>query len=72
MVKYTYSQARQNFASVLNKAQIEGEVIIQRKDGSSFVIKPYKFKKSPLDVQGINVNLSSSEIVDIIQETRKK
>ncbi|MBN1781499.1 type II toxin-antitoxin system Phd/YefM family antitoxin [bacterium] len=72
MVKYTYSQARQNFATVLNKAQSEGEVLVQRKDGSSFVIKPYKLNKSPLDVQGVHVNLSSSEIVDIVQETRRK
>lgn len=72
MVKYTYSQARQNFATVLTKAQTEGEVIVQRKDGSAFVIKPYTVEKSPLDVQGIDLNLSSSEILEIIHETRKR
>jgi len=72
MVKYTYSQARQNFASVLTKAQTEGEVLIQRKDGSSFVIKPYKLNKSPLDVKGINLKMSSSDIIDIIQEIRSR
>jgi PHD/YefM family antitoxin component YafN of YafNO toxin-antitoxin module len=72
MVKYTFTQARQNFASVLKKAQVDGEVIIQKKDGSSFVVKPYKTNKSPLDVKGVDIDISSKEIVDIIRETRKR
>ena len=72
MVKYTFSQARQNFASVLNRAQNEGEVIIQRKDGSSFVIKPYKINNSPFNVKGINLEISSDEILDIIRESRER
>jgi len=37
---YTYSKARQNFASLLEQAVEEGEVRIKRKDGRIFVIKP--------------------------------
>ena len=72
MVKYTFSQARQNFATVLSRAQTDGEVLIQRKDGSSFVLKPYKIHKSPFDVKGINLSISADEIVDIVQESRKR
>lgn len=72
MVKYTFSQARQNFASVLNRAQLEGEVLVQRKDGSSFVIKPYPLRKSPLDVNGIDSHMSSDEILDFIQDSRNR
>ena len=36
MVVYTYSEARQNFASVLDKAVQEGEVRVKRKDGQVF------------------------------------
>lgn len=72
MVKYTFSQARQNFSSILKKAQKDGEVFVQRKDGSLFVIKPYQLNKSPLDVEGIQVNISSDEIINIIQEIRHR
>ena len=72
MVKYTFSQARQNFASVLTRAQTEGEVLIQRKDGSSFVIKPYNIGKSPFDVKGVNLKISTEEILDIIRESRER
>ena len=37
MTTYTYSQARQNFSTVLNNAKKDGNVIIKRKDGSQFI-----------------------------------
>lgn len=36
MTVFTYSQARQNFAAVLDRAAKEGKVQIKRKDGSVF------------------------------------
>jgi len=33
MVIYTYSEARQKLASVLDEAESKGKVLIQRKDG---------------------------------------
>ncbi|MBV6519271.1 MAG: prevent-host-death protein [Candidatus Brocadia sp.] len=72
MTTYTFSEARQKLSSVLEKARSEGEVLIKRKDGSTFVVKPVSAKKSPLDVAGINVNLSAKEIVDIVREIRER
>ena len=40
MTIYTFSEARQNFSSLLDKAREEGEVLIKRRDGSVFVVKP--------------------------------
>jgi len=37
---YTYTEARQNLASLLDQAAREGEVGVKRKDGQTFVIKP--------------------------------
>ena len=37
---YTYSEARQNLASLLDIAQRDGAVRIRRKDGQSFVLQP--------------------------------
>ncbi len=72
MTTYTFSEARQKLSSVLEKARTQGEVLIKRKDGSLFVVKPMTSKRSPLDVTGINVNLSANEIVDIVREIREK
>ncbi|MCD6117444.1 type II toxin-antitoxin system Phd/YefM family antitoxin [bacterium] len=71
MIVYTFSEARQKFASILNKAQIEGEVLIKRKDGSSFIVKPFKKITSPLNVKGIKIDISKEEIIDILQEVRR-
>jgi antitoxin (DNA-binding transcriptional repressor) of toxin-antitoxin stability system len=72
---YNYSEARQNFTSVLNTALRE-EVIITRKDGSKFKILPIETKKtkghSPLEnIKGIKANISTEELVEIIREGRE-
>ena len=72
MTIYTFSEARQKFASVLEKARSEGKVLIKRKDGSVFVIQPVSNMESPLNVKGIDLGLSASEIVDIVREVRKR
>jgi len=72
MTVYTYSEARQNFASVLDKAGKIGEVLIKRKDGTIFVIKPIPKNDSPLDVKGIDLNLSRNEIVELLHEVRQR
>ncbi|MCD6115554.1 type II toxin-antitoxin system Phd/YefM family antitoxin [bacterium] len=71
MTIYTFSEARQKFASILNQAVIEGEVLVRRKDGSSFIIKPIERTESPLNVKGVNINISSDDIVDIMHEIRE-
>ena len=72
MRTYTYSQARQNFASLLNQAQKEGKVLIKRRDGSTFVIQPIKSSGSPLDVKGIELSLSTEEVVQTLREVRER
>ena len=72
MTTYTYSEARQNFAAVLEKAKKEGKVLITKRDGSSFVLSPLPSVDSPLNVKGINTDINSDEILDIIKEVRKR
>jgi len=72
MNTYTYSQARQNFAFLLNKAKKEGKVLIKRKDGSIFELKPLSENKSPLDVKGINIEINKEEILEILGEVRNR
>lgn len=68
---YTYSEARQNLAAILDQAGREGEVRVRRRDGSVFVIKPDVDDKSPLDVAGIGLELSADEIVHFVREGRR-
>ena len=37
-----------------------------------FAIQPVTKKDSPLDVEGINIGLTTSEIVDIVREVRER
>lgn len=71
MTVFTYSEARQKFASVLDKANQEGSVRIRRKDGRTFLLKPEKAVKSPLDVPGLDLKLSLSDIIGAIKEGRR-
>lgn len=55
---FTYSEARQNLASLLDLAQSE-DVEIRRKDGSRFILRSRKpSAHSPLDVPGIKTAAS--------------
>jgi hypothetical protein len=69
---YNYSQARQNFSLLLNTA-LKEEVIITRKDGSKFKIVPFVEKKnnSPFDIDGIDSDVTTKDILNIIREGRE-
>ena len=68
---YTYTEARQNLASLLDESAREGEGRVKRRDGQVFVIKPEQVTTSPLDVEGIDLNVSTDEILQFIAESRR-
>ena len=72
MREYNFTEARNNFASVLEKAKEEGIICISKRNGESFYLTPVKAKKSPLDIEGIDLSLSRDEIVSIVQEGRNR
>lgn len=69
---YTFSEARQKLAAVLDEALREGAVRIKRRDGSEFEISPVHRQGSPLDVPGVPLGLTADEIVSFLQETRAR
>ena len=69
---FTYSEARQKLAAVLEQSRTEGEVRIKRKDGQEFVIRPAERPESPLDVEGIDLEMSAEEIVGFVREARER
>ena len=72
MNTFTYSEARQKLALLLDKAKKEGKVLIKRKDGTIFELRPINSKKSYLSVKGINLDIDKDEIIDILQEVRER
>ncbi|MEA2068181.1 MAG: type II toxin-antitoxin system Phd/YefM family antitoxin [Verrucomicrobiota bacterium] len=72
MEVYTYSEARQNMAALLDKAD-RGECIrIRRKDGHLFELKAATEINSPLDVQGVDLEVTTEEIVGFVREGRNR
>ena len=69
---YTYSEARQKLAIVLEQAENTGKVLIRRKDGRTFALIPEKIATSPLDVSSIKANVTTKKIVDIIRKGRER
>lgn len=71
MKVYSYSEARQKLAELLDQAQSE-EVLIKRKDGTVFSVKSKRERKSPFDVKGIQSKVTKKSIVDAVRESREK
>ena len=72
MKEFTYSEARQRFSSLLDRAKREGAVRIRRRDGQIFILRAEKSPKSPLDVPGIDLGLNREEIVEFVRAGRRK
>jgi len=69
---YTYSEARQRLATLLDQARREGRVQIRRQDGSTFVLQPVTASGSPLDVPGVSSALRPGELVALVREERER
>jgi antitoxin (DNA-binding transcriptional repressor) of toxin-antitoxin stability system len=73
MKSYSYSEARGNFATVLDEAARDGAVEIRRRDGAVFRILPLRTSaESPLDVKGVRVRVSAADLVAIVREGRQR
>lgn len=68
----TYSEARQNFATVLDKSQSDGAVLVKRADGSLFRISPEANNKSPFEGIKTLFDLKHSDILQALRESREE
>lgn len=71
MKVYTYTEARQKLADLLDRAGEEGEVVVRRRDGREYVVRPRR-EASPLDVEPVEADLSREEIVQAVRESRER
>lgn len=66
---YSYVEAREQLATLLEKAWQEGAVKLRSRDGHVFVILPEQpKKKSPFDVRSIKLSITKDDILAAIQE----
>ena len=73
MNTYTYSEARQKLAQVLDEAARDGAVRIKRQGGQVFLLQAVKDDRSPLDVEGVSVpDISREELVSLVREVRER
>ena len=69
---YTYTEARQRLAELLERAKREGEVRIRRRDGVVFVVRPERVEGSPLEVEGMDLGVGVEEIVELVRAGRRR
>ena len=68
----TNLENQQSLAALLEQARRNGEELIQGAYGQIFILKPEESRRSALDVAGINLNISTTEIVELIREGRER
>ena len=67
---YTFSEARQRLAEVLDLARTE-DVVIERRGGESFVLSFKRPSKSPLDIPSVNrERVTTKDIVEAVRHSR--
>ena len=52
-----------------NSAVLDSNIII---DASKGIVYPYTKLKSPLDIEGVDTNITKDEIINIIREFRER
>ena len=71
MKEFTYSEARQQLATLLEKARRDGAVRIRRRDGQVFVLRPEQRTGSPLDVPALRLRISRDDLITAVREGRR-
>ena len=71
MKVYTYSEARQRLAEILDIARKE-EVLITRRGGDTFSLMYKARPRSPFDVPRMKTKASTQDILDAIRDSRER
>ncbi|GHU30422.1 hypothetical protein FACS1894172_03680 [Spirochaetia bacterium] len=71
---YDYSEMQKNIETIFN-ASITDDVVITREDGCKFKITSLENKqkkRSPLDISGIDTNVTMNDILESIRGCRER
>lgn len=75
MLVMTYSQARQNFSSFLDRAKEDGEAMVTRSDGTEFKVIPVQKQKQSVSpfakIKPVSIKefVSMQEIIGMMHES---
>ena len=73
---YTVPQVQKQLLDLLQKVLREGQIQFKSGDGQIFVIRPIlpekPSKTSPLDVRGIKLPVTTSDILQAVRESRER
>lgn len=68
---YTFSEARQRLAELLNRARRQGRVQIRRRDGQVFTVSAVRPGGSPLEIRPVRTDVRTEELVVAVRESRE-
>jgi hypothetical protein len=68
---YTYTQAREHLATLLEEAK-QDEVIIRRRNGEQFSIALRSHGTSPFDVPSVRTRATTQDILEALRESRER
>jgi antitoxin Phd len=68
----TYLETQENLAALLERAREQGEVRIKRANGEVFILKSEKQTGSAFEVAGVDLGVSTKEIVEVVREGRER
>ena len=80
MRAYTISEAQENLPALLEEAEKKGYIVIRGDIGQAFIVKPQvrpplepqTTGKSPIDVvDGVDLGITTEEIVEIVRQGRE-
>jgi antitoxin Phd len=68
----TYLETQENLSALLERAREQGEVRIKRANGEVFILKSEKKTGSAFEVAGVDLGVSTKEIVEVVREGRER
>ncbi len=68
---YTYTQARERLAAVLEEAKRD-EVIIRRRNGDQFRVALREPSSSPFDVPPVRTRVTTRDILEALRDSRER
>lgn len=73
MTIYTSAEVQKQLPILLKKALQDGQLKFKTKDGQVFVISPVTpAKESPFEIRGVKLNITRSDILEAIRESRTR
>ena len=70
---YSYTEVRERFAALLERALSEGQIKFRNRDGRMFVIRPERVAQtSPFDVRSVQLPILRADILEAVREGRER